>query len=147
MTTKELIEKLQSNKVAWTFLSLRERACMRQANNTGQVENLRYDGGWGSCEKGWAALGAGANEIWRIKPGYKPEPEYVDLPVENKHKLLCVVPRNHTSVLSGSTAIHKVVSIPTFVKFWVEDTVAVCLEDIATMIHAGTKVYARFRRE
>ena len=139
MTTKELIAKLKDRKRAqqWFLQTDEERNILRTAG----PQNCLYT----SCEvyPEWRTpLGFGQGKTYILKPGYETEPEYDDLPVELfSGQLRC------ETFHGGWTVISNCVNLPNFVKFWVEDTVAVCLEDIATMIHAGKKVYARFRRE
>lgn len=88
---KELIAKLKDNKVGWMFLSEDDQVCMKRVNAKGGLENLRYDGGWESFGQVWAKLGDGANEIFRIKPGYQPEPEFVKREVHFNGVDMCVV--------------------------------------------------------
>jgi hypothetical protein len=151
---KELIEKLKDNKVAWKFLSEEEKTCLKEANTKGVVENLKYDGDW-ECLGEWSSFGRGANEIWRIKPDYQPEPEFEDYeiklhlaPVYNTARvveMLCVRIDERTAY-----QLHELPSLPNFNKFWqyvdgVETKVG--RDDVANEIDRGYKVYARMRRD
>jgi hypothetical protein len=142
---KDLIEKLKANERGWMFLAEDEQCCMKQVNAQGGIENLRYDGDW---EPGhWSCLGEGANEIFRIKPGYEPKPEYEDYEIRvASHKRLMAFD-DKADVLDGPTSIHKLPCRPDFDGFYytVGDTDHLLdLDSVARVIREGKKVVARF---
>ena len=140
------------------FLSKDEQDCMKQANDEGMIQNLKYDGDWEGFAKPWALLGHGSNEIFRIKPDYQPEQEFVDLEIV-KHSQVTVEQNwwlgvwkysdleEHKFLPHFFTHLHILPSLPNFEGFkeeHVEGTLAI--ERIARYIHEGKKVFARFRK-
>ena len=150
----ELIKKLKDNKVGWMFLSKDEQDCMKQANDEGMIQNLKYDGDWEGFAKPWALLGHGSNEIFRIKPDYQPEQEFVDLEIV-KHSQVTVEQNWWLGVWKYSdleehkflpylfTHLHCLPSLPNFQGFFVGDMRIRC-EEVST--HMEGKPYARFRK-
>ena len=70
---KELIDQLKVNTRGWVFLSPDEQDCLNEVNKAGGVDLLLGNGCWDA--RIWDQFGKDANEIWRINPGYQPEPE------------------------------------------------------------------------
>ena len=144
----ELIERLKTNEKAWVFLTAEEQKCMREVNKTGAIGNLKYDGEWECFSKPWALLGEGANEIWRIKSNYQPQPEYVDYPVatfESGGERWLGIFRG---TVNAWTHLHCLPSLPGFRGFRKtnshDEIVAIHTEDVAPACDRKEKVVARF---
>ncbi len=142
---QERIKKLQDPKQARPFglLSKEEQDCLRKANLCGAV--LMYRVKWTSAAKWdfdcpWNA--------YILKPDYEPQPEYEDIEVvadvegalRLKHSIFGKFGHLRIDIISSRRG---------FVRFWYDDDDEsyTCLENVATRIREGHKVYARFVKE
>ena len=151
---KDLIEKLKDNKVGWLFLNKEERECLKQANLKAAVDNLKFSGEWEGSSKGWDLSGPGANEVFRIKPYYQPESEYVDLEIVSRAcSDIGASGAQWLGVLSSAsflpwnfTHLHCLPSLPNFECFWKNNPhEEIYVDIVARNIRNNYKVYARFR--
>ena len=136
-----IIERLKDKKQAQPF-GLRSEVEKEVLKTAGKSNTLYYDG-----VGNWMEL---TNPSWCIdstyilKPGYKPKPEYVDVPVENILDLLCV-----RIGCASDKPLYYVPAMPRFMEYYSEPAMEceIGWMDIATILHEGNKVYARFRKE
>jgi hypothetical protein len=102
----------------------------------------------------WNELGCSSHflpvGIYRIKPDYQPEPEYVDLPIEEKTDFdgqwLGVRRIPGMNLPIAFTFLHMLPSLPGFVGFQTQADNCVRLSDVANLHAAGFKIIARFRK-
>ena len=139
----ELIEKLKKNEKPFGLLTLEEQECLRKIG----IKNCLY---YSSGIPNWQIPAGFANgQTYRIKPDYKPEPEYVDLeiilhnaPVYHQArvvKMLCVRIDENTMY-----QLHELPSLPGFRGFWF-GAEWVSYDRVAIKRDEGKTVYARFR--
>ena len=148
-----MIEKLKDNEAHRIFgdMSDEEQGCLAHIGN----ENLEYlspSGSYGVNSFGlsWTPKGKSSlmypDGIYRIKPDYQPEPEFVDLEIKSE-QMLGVYRREHKFLPYNFTNLHYLPSLPNFAGFHREGlTVSLDLEYVAKYIFEGKKVYAKLRK-
>jgi hypothetical protein len=165
MTKQEMIGKLKKPTLAQPFGLLPESQ-QDILETAGKANCLYYGGsGWGQSGGSWPqSVGArfADDSTYILKPDYQPESEYVDVPVcqgygvylgfsksESTKDILPFL--DSTLILRTFLNIHVVVSISTFVDFFVDAGTPgerPCRpEEVATKIREGYKVVARFVKE
>lgn len=146
----ELIEKLKGEKqYAFGLLSDEERdICIKVG-----FSNCEFLGG--SKEAIWIKLTDEVGEftywrVYRIKPDYHPKPEYEDIEIIHIKLLGQTEERLGISLRGKLIRLHEIVDMPGFVEFIIKlpngTIVQRFSESIASEIHSGRTVYARFRQ-
>jgi len=143
-TAAETIAKLKDPAQAQPYWmrSKEEQEVLKSAAPNGLVAT------WSSLFPKWrdntSEASALANNVYILKPDYKPEPEYVDCPVfvGGFNRLTLTLNGNAMSIVDAITH-------PNFVGFFIIEGHRECLniEAVATAIREGHKVVARFRKE
>ena len=152
-TLKETIERLKKNEQGWAFLSENDRQCLKTVHEQNKVDYLTGAGAWVNTA-GTLFDNLGANEIYRISPDYqpeRPEPEYIDLPIEIDGPWLGV--RGKISLIPyGFCHLHCIPSLPGFEGFRLAEEEEghehdIPLEGVSRCYRQGKVVVARFEKE
>ncbi len=138
---KELIEKLKHKDLAqpYCLLTKKEKRILKDAGYKNRLV-LQVDGTFFSDAEG----NKQNLDVYILKPDYEPEPEWIDIEIVEGGQWLKL--KENQPGKPGNTWLLDCVANPRFVGF-VSDSGWVRLEEIATRIHNGQKVIARFRRE
>jgi hypothetical protein len=143
---KDLIEKLKKNKVAFGLMTEEEQECFRKA---GRKNTKVY-----TIHEQWVDDSLSlfyVHEIYRIKPSYTPEPEYIDLEIKIFRSETVDTSWLGCWINDSFITISDLPSLPNFVNFFSDfsklvDDVEISMQSIAMAISEGKKVYARFRK-
>ena len=150
---KDLIKKLKNNEAhrIYADMTKAEQLCLEGLREKNAVELLCDDG-----EKIiWHKEGTSPlflTSIYRIKPDYNPEPEYIDLEIEEHKGYLGVWKKTEAAKYKHLpfqfTHLHALPSLSNFEDFRL-DNKSTCIEfeDVASFMSEDHKVYARFRKE
>ena len=154
----KLIEKLKDNEAHKIFadMSNEEQQVLWSLMATNALQHLTEDMNW--CQKSKESKLFNLS-IYRIKPDYQPEPEFVDLEVVRHAEgtveqtwWLGVWADKRAELPHAFTHLHCLVSLPNFECFWNKipspvdsENTFYCLGLVTKMRNAGHKVYARFR--
>lgn len=145
---KDLIEKLKNKDYVRAFglMSAEEQKVFEKVDATNCLF-YNYHGKWECLDLGRSNF-LNCN-TYAIKPDYKPEPEYVDLEiVEYESGMWLGVYSDMKGIPHHFTHLHCLPSLPNFECFWYEEQPhGMSIEDVATRISEGHKVYARFRKD
>ena len=153
---KKLIEKLKDKTYVRPFglMAPEEQECLI---SVGKINCM-----WYSMHKWQDASDTSGffdDFTYAIKPGYQPEPEFVDLEIgiyEDEEGIsgerLAVSGTSDLKWLShGYIEIHELPSLPNFERFMYHESFgklpSVGLAQVATKIYQGHQVYARFRKK
>lgn len=135
---KELIERMKQNRVRDELLTCKEKECLQEVG----AKNCEYF----STDKIWCpAAYLNSAHVFRIKPDYqppKPEPKIVKCEVYvKKNKKL------HFTYGGEDYASEVATRIISFLYFETVGELKVRIEDVATQIRNGGKVYACFVKD
>ena len=144
----ELIKRLQDKNYVRAFglMSPEEQKCFEKVTK----HNCLF---YSDC-RGWVNTGGlfMNGSTYAIKPDYQPEPEYVDLEIE-EHEGFLGVWRNRAQYFLPHrfTHLHCLPSLPNFEGFWYQETdiiehKMIMLVNVATLVYEGHKVYPKFRK-
>jgi len=138
---KEMIERLKQNRVDWRLLTQEEKECF---DSVGAKNNCQWFDGkdWVEC---YCREFNCSSIVYRIKSGYqppKPEPKIV------KYEIY-IGDGNWLSIKTHwiQTDIRGVVAMPNFSHFEKANGNRIGIENIATEIRNGGKVYACFEEQ
>lgn len=144
-----LIEQLKKDDVpALCFLSSEAREFLFKERKRGNVLTLCACG----CEAQWVRADEelSAHKVYRLKPDYKPEPEYVDLEIGFEGGFCGFYGAcSDKGILLpfAFTHLHCLPSLPGFVGFFYDDlNFTARFEEVATKKRDGKNVIARFRK-